>query len=90
MRIAVTLLAVFSLTLLFLFSLFHTEVGALVGQRLLPQWFWLRFHQIAGTVSAEQGYDAEFAVWALLCAGLASIIVTVVSMLYRRLARRAR
>lgn len=87
MRIAVTSLAIFVLTLLFLLSLFYTEVGAMVGQKLLTQSFWLRFHQVFGTISAERGYDAEFALWILLCASLASIIVTVVSLLYGRLAR---
>jgi len=87
MRIAVTSLAIFVLTVLLLLSLYHTEVGAMVGQQLLPESFWLRFHQIIGTVSAERGYDAEFVLWTLLCASLASIIVTVVSLLYQRLAR---
>jgi hypothetical protein len=87
MRIAVTFLAILSLTLLLLLGLFHTDFGAGLGQWLLPQSFWLRFHQIIGTANAEQGNDAELALWVLLCAGLASIIVTVASLLYRRWAR---
>jgi hypothetical protein len=74
LRTVITLLAIVTLAACFVWIFYHTDLG-LVAARIIPDAFWLRFHEILGTTSAEAASDADLFFFTVVSLGLAGILV---------------
>ncbi len=83
MHIVMVLLGIVVLTAALLWAVYNTGLGALLGA-LIPQEFWAWLHAGSAARGAETGYDLELAVFTLICALLATLIVLLVQQWLRK------
>jgi hypothetical protein len=83
MRILILFFCIVALTAILLWAAFRTSLGALMGS-VFPDGFWVWLHAGAEDRGAESGYDLEWAVFAVVCAFVATIVVLLVDRWQRK------